>query len=874
MKVEKKYLVNFPEGGSPATAGVFLHDENLLVTGHDNGLVYLWNLSDGSNRRLFSCSSKIHTIACSSKKELVIGSHYGDLALVNLDGKSEIIKPAKGTVAARVWRCEWIDANQFVMTSTYGEVAFFVRDALGNWEKKNVYGHSDSVFGVGVSSEGLLATGDYRGNILLWNTKDNDYPNFEKLHVRGTIQGISWYKNELFSAMSQGGRLYIFDCDHKWKLVSQIENATSFGSSVCITSDGKTVFAGTSRELIQFDTESLQSDSINISGTIRIFNHENTVYVLTDYGFLEFERKPVDIKIELVKFKYVKIAVVGHTQVGKSTLCSYITTNSPGDEVTTLGKKVWTWNLSEENQLDKRIMLYDYGGQETALSTFLPFLLDSDIILILFNQIDRTTLDRALRIYDALAKKVTKRIKIFLVQTHIDHPVRPEMDFRRINQLIRGKEIIDNLKVSPSKGTNIDELKSRLLKEISWDESRTMIQNVYSDCVLKTILLLQEKNASALTLDEFMRIFYQENPDLSVSKSHIKFLLENYSNQGIIEYNRKILDLIIINDPEYNRLKAEVPISVMQADGIVSIDKLSEEFKDNKYFPAIDAMYLKYKIAIENYNQRIFPELLKKDAIKIPDHLIKYFKGVPTETRLMPNQAIATDELIEALSDLGLFCICASKSDGLFSYKENAILYYRFENTGSAFDGFFLKANYRIGGKNPQICERVKKTFLTIIEQLYGPFQSLEDSNDKKKVNRLEEIKYDVAISYASEQRKYAEAVYNELKSKGITVFFDKALEAQMWGRDMGEYLSDIYYKQSRYCIMIISKSYVSSAWPTHERKNAVARQIEQMGDYILPVRFDDSVVPGLPPTIKYVRAQNKTPEELANLFMDKLEPR
>ncbi len=161
---------------------------------------------------------------------------------------------------------------------------------------------------------------------------------------------------------------------------------------------------------------------------------------------------------------------------------------------------------------------------------------------------------------------------------------------------------------------------------------------------------------------------------------------------------------------------------------------------------------------------------------------------------------------------------------------------------------------------------------MAIIEQLYGPFQSLEKSNDKKKVDRFQDLKYDVAISYASEEFAYAERVYDALKSKGITVFFDKDIEAQLWGRDMGEYIGDIYYNQSRYCIMIISKSYVSSAWPTHERRNAVARQINQMGDYILPVRFDDSIVPGLTPTINYIRAQDRTPEEIANLFMKKLE--
>lgn len=71
---------------------------------------------------------------------------------------------------------------------------------------------------------------------------------------------------------------------------------------------------------------------------------------------------------------------------------------------------------------------------------------------------------------------------------------------------------------------------------------------------------------------------------------------------------------------------------------------------------------------------------------------------------------------------------------------------------------------------------------------------------------------------------------------------------------------------------MLISETYVSKAWPTYERQNAIARQIKQMGNYILPIRFDDSVVPGLVPTIQYIRAKDKKPEEVANLFVKKLE--
>ena len=43
------------------------------------------------------------------------------------------------------------------------------------------------------------------------------------------------------------------------------------------------------------------------------------------------------------------------------------------------------------------------------------------------------------------------------------------------------------------------------------------------------------------------------------------------------------------------------------------------------------------------------------------------------------------------------------------------------------------------------------------------------------------------------------------------------------------------------------------------------------MGEYILPVRFDDSVVPGLVPTINYLRGTEKSPHDVAELFVKKL---
>jgi hypothetical protein len=73
---------------------------------------------------------------------------------------------------------------------------------------------------------------------------------------------------------------------------------------------------------------------------------------------------------------------------------------------------------------------------------------------------------------------------------------------------------------------------------------------------------------------------------------------------------------------------------------------------------------------------------------------------------------------------------------------------------------------------------------------------------------------------------------------------------------------------------MFISKEYVTKAWPTHERRSAIAKYIELAGarTYILPVVFDDSEVPGLQiSSIGYVDARKVTPEKVAELFLEKL---
>ena len=131
--------------------------------------------------------------------------------------------------------------------------------------------------------------------------------------------------------------------------------------------------------------------------------------------------------------------------------------------------------------------------------------------------------------------------------------------------------------------------------------------------------------------------------------------------------------------------------------------------------------------------------------------------------------------------------------------------------------------------------------------------------------------KYQVALSFAGEQRAYVEQVAQHLHGRSIDVFYDGFEKTGLWGRSGAEAFHKAFAGDSAYVVMFISEAYVSKAWPRHERRSALSRMIEEKEEYILPVRFDDARVPGLPTDIIYECAQKHTPAQLATMIADKL---
>lgn len=134
-----------------------------------------------------------------------------------------------------------------------------------------------------------------------------------------------------------------------------------------------------------------------------------------------------------------------------------------------------------------------------------------------------------------------------------------------------------------------------------------------------------------------------------------------------------------------------------------------------------------------------------------------------------------------------------------------------------------------------------------------------------------EQRKYDIALSFAGEERDYVDRVANLLNERGVKVFYDLFEEADLWGKDLYSHLSDVYHKQAQFTVMFISKAYARKLWTNQERKSAQARAFQSAEEYILPARFDDTEIPGILPTVGYVSLKNRSPEDLVSLITKKL---
>src|SRR5664280_2076507 len=105
---------------------------------------------------------------------------------------------------------------------------------------------------------------------------------------------------------------------------------------------------------------------------------------------------------------------------------------------------------------------------------------------------------------------------------------------------------------------------------------------------------------------------------------------------------------------------------------------------------------------------------------------------------------------------------------------------------------------------------------------------------------------YDVALSFAGEDRVYAELLRDALEDLGHAVFYDLAEQHRILGQDVEAYLGPIYSSGSRYVVAVLGEMYGRKRWTLFEAKqyrdrNERGEVIPIWSSNVAPTPFDET---------------------------------
>ncbi len=132
--------------------------------------------------------------------------------------------------------------------------------------------------------------------------------------------------------------------------------------------------------------------------------------------------------------------------------------------------------------------------------------------------------------------------------------------------------------------------------------------------------------------------------------------------------------------------------------------------------------------------------------------------------------------------------------------------------------------------------------------------------------------KYDVAFSFAEENYTFVEEVVGFLKHRNPNYYYYKEDLVLAWGKDLGKAISPVYQRQSRLCVVFVSASYREKVWTKFELKKAQIKARRGIQEYILPFKLDDTELPEIPPTIKYLSIRDFDASMLADAICRKID--
>lgn len=128
---------------------------------------------------------------------------------------------------------------------------------------------------------------------------------------------------------------------------------------------------------------------------------------------------------------------------------------------------------------------------------------------------------------------------------------------------------------------------------------------------------------------------------------------------------------------------------------------------------------------------------------------------------------------------------------------------------------------------------------------------------------------FEVAISFAGENRKLAKYIAEQFEQIDVPVFYDELYESNYLGKAWSKEFERIFVNDSRYVVCLLDNFHREKIWPTFER-DCFKKRVPN-GD-VIPIYLDDTVFVGIPDDIVGIKYEwNEGNEDWQSEVQDKI---
>ena len=143
---------------------------------------------------------------------------------------------------------------------------------------------------------------------------------------------------------------------------------------------------------------------------------------------------------------------------------------------------------------------------------------------------------------------------------------------------------------------------------------------------------------------------------------------------------------------------------------------------------------------------------------------------------------------------------------------------------------------------------------------------------DRSRKN-IQDLKFEVAMSFPGEHRAYAAAVVDALRPTlgEDEIFYDFDYQAQLARPNLDTLLQDIYRNRCRLVVVFLCAEYAQKQWCGLEWRAIRDIIKSRQDDKLMFVRLDDAAVDGLFSIDGFIDARTHSPAQLAQLIAQRL---